>query len=88
MEAKHLQNFLNNPRRSGLLQDFILPILFSLFLEDMETNFQENHTCGSTIDQINIFLIFFADDAAVTPHDLQKQLDKLDNYCKKNEDWN
>lgn len=77
----------NNENKIGVLQgDILSPMLFSLFLEDLETHLHENLSAGIDIDQINIFLLLFADDLAIiseTPNGLQKHLNTLHTYCER-----
>jgi hypothetical protein len=72
----------------GLLQGEISsPILFSLFLNDIEMYLQSNSS-GITLDQISIYLLLFADDAVIisdTKEGLQESLNNLEQYCLK---WN
>ena len=73
----------------GLLQGEIMsPILFSIFLNDLEMQLSDNDNDGITIDQRSLYLLLFADDAAIfseTREGLQKSLDNLEIYCNK---WN
>ena len=73
----------------GLLQGEIMsPILFSLFLNDVEMQRSKGGNEGITIDQSSIYLLLFADDAVIfseTREGLQKSLDNFEIYCKK---WN
>ena len=73
----------------GLLQGEIMsPILFSLFLGDIEMHLVDRGNEGSTIEQLSIYLLLFADDAVIfseTAEGLQKSLDNFKIYCKK---WN
>ena len=73
----------------GLLQGEIMsPILFSLFLNDVEMQLSDGGNEGITIEQLSIYLLLFADDAVIfseTPEGLQKSLDNFEIYCKK---WN
>ena len=41
------------------------PILFSLFINDIEQPLQTNLLDGISLDQITIFLLLFADDAVI-----------------------
>ena len=62
--------------------------MFSLFLNDIELHLHNNLNAGITLDQLTIYLLLFADDAAVlsqTASGLQKSLDSLTQYCSK---WN
>lgn len=55
-------------------------MLFSLFLEYLETHLHKNWSADIKIDQMNIFLLLFADDSAIiseTLNDLQKHLNTL-----------
>jgi len=70
----------------GLFQGEITsPILFSLFLNDIEMHLQENINMGITIDQVSIYLLLFADDAVLLSdaQGLQQMLDSLHGYCNK-----
>ena len=73
----------------GLLQGEIMsPILFSLFLNDIEMQLADRGNEGITIEQLSIYLLLFADDAVIfsePPEGLQKSLDNFEIYCKK---WN
>ena len=73
----------------GLLQgEIISPILFSLFLADLETFLQIDADAGITLEQISIYLLMFADDAVIfseTVEGLQTSIDNLRQYCDK---WN
>ena len=62
------------------------PILFSLFLNDIEMQLADRGNEGLTIEQLYIYLLLFADDAVIfseTPEGLQKSLDNFEIYCKK-----
>ena len=73
----------------GLLQGEIMsPILFSLFLNDVEMQLADIGNEGITLEQLSIYLLLFADDAVLfseTPEGLQKSLDIFETYCQK---WN
>lgn len=61
-------------------------MLFSLFLKDLETHLHENWSADIEIDQMNIFLLLFADDTAIiseTPNGLQKHLNTLHTYYER-----
>ena len=70
----------------GLLQgESTSPILFSLFVNDLEGDLADD-TIGTRVMDIIIKLIKFADDMAIfseTREGLQKGLNDLNDYCKK-----
>jgi hypothetical protein len=52
------------------------PLLFALFVEDLELYLQNGIDCGLDIDDIVIMLLLFADDMAIigkTHTEVQKQ---------------
>ncbi|XP_060582312.1 uncharacterized protein LOC132738738 [Ruditapes philippinarum] len=71
----------------GLFQGEITsPILFSLFINDLELAVQENIFSGIDLEHISIYLILFADDCILlsdTPEGLQSHLNLLSDYCEK-----
>ena len=71
----------------GLKQgDICSPILYSMFIEDLEIYLHDSYNKGLTIDDISIILLMYADDTAIlseTPEGLQAILDKLYEYCNK-----
>lgn len=73
----------------GLLQgEIISPLLFSLFINDLEIYLHENPNATISLDQLSLYLLLFADDAVIfseTVEGLQTSLDSLESYCKK---WN
>ena len=68
----------------GLKQgETLSPILFSLFIEDLELYSQGRRGSGLNIKDINLLLLLFADDMVVlgeTPEDLQNSLNELYRY--------
>lgn len=88
--VKHL-NTLSEFFRSdvGLLQGEVLsPILFSLFINDLESYLQQNPDACITLEQLSIYLLLFADDAVIfsdSIQGLQASLNNLESYCDK---WN
>ena len=70
----------------GLLQgESTSPILFSLYINDLETSINDEWS-GTEIQNIIIKLLMFADDTAIfseTREGLQKAIDDLDRYCSK-----
>ena len=66
--------------------EVISPMLFSLFIEDLELFLQDDQCCGLSIDDITFILMLFADDMVILGKDrddLQKSLDRLEYYCNK-----
>ena len=71
----------------GLLQGEITsPILFSLFVNDIELSLQYNINAGLSLEELCIYLLLFADDAVLmseTREGLQMSLIQLEEYCLK-----
>ena len=69
----------------GLKQgEKVSPILFSLFIEDLEVYLHGRPSSGLNIKDINLLLLYFADDMVVlgeTPEDLQNNLNEIYKYC-------
>jgi len=69
----------------GLRQGEVMsPLLFSLFVEDLELFLQNDLQSGLNIDDIVLILLLFADDMAIvgkTPDEIQNHLDNLYYYC-------
>ena len=69
----------------GLRQGEVLsPLMFSLFIEDLELFLTNNINSGLTINDITIILLLFPDDMVIigkTPNELQQSLDLLKSYC-------
>ena len=62
------------------------PFLFSLYLNDIETEFIQNNCQGIEIDMLKVFLLLYADDMVIFSKDeegLQRGLDVLYDYCLK-----
>ena len=70
----------------GLKQGEIMsPLLWALFLEDLELFLQGDFNSGIQIDELEIILLLFADDLVIfgnSPKDLQNSLNKLYEYCQ------
>lgn len=59
------------------------PLLFSLYVNDMETNFINNNCDSIELNSINMFLLLYADDTVIFSESvsgLQKMLDSLHSY--------
>ena len=69
----------------GLFQgEVLLPILYSLYVNDCEMHFIRSNCPSVEINMNNIFLLMYADDTvllAETPQDLQTLLNSLYTYC-------
>ena len=65
-------------------REFISPLLFSLFIEDLELFLQEEQNCGLRLDDTTFLLMLFADDMVMLGkgiNDLQNSLELLERYC-------
>ena len=73
----------------GLRQGEILsPFLFSLYINELEMKMHDNLYGGITINELSIYLLFYADDTVILSNSicgLQSSLDILYDYCK---EWN
>ena len=71
----------------GLKQGEIMsPLLFSLFIDDIELYLQGDTSSGLNLGDVQILLLLFADDMVIlseNPNDLQNSLNKLLDYCNK-----
>ena len=69
----------------GLRQGEVMsPVLFALFIEDLELYIQSSNSSGLTFHDISLILLLFADDMVIFGHnqmDLQNSLDMLSEYC-------
>ena len=69
----------------GLRQGEVMsPLLFSIFVEDLELFLQNNIDSGLQLDDIVLILLLFADDMAIvgkSPEEIQNHLDNLYTYC-------
>ena len=62
------------------------PLLFSLYLNDIEEQFVHSNMDGLEVDMVKIFMLLYADDIVVfanTPEELQRGLNMLNEYCKR-----
>jgi hypothetical protein len=71
----------------GLRQgDIISPVLFSLFIDDIELFLQHDINCGWELNDIILILLLFADDMAIlgnSPEEINNSLVLLHNNCTK-----
>ena len=70
----------------GRQGECLSPLLFSLFLNDIEETFIESGIQGLDINMFKIFMLLYADDIVLfanSPDELQEGLDLLFNYCKR-----
>ena len=61
------------------------PLLFILFINDMETSIYDQSADLVTFDEFKLFLLLFADDTVIfsyTEQGLQVLVRRLENYCK------
>ena len=79
-----LSQFFNS--EIGLKQgDPSSPLLFMLFINDLALNINSDIESIFTVDELQIFLLLYADDAvlfAKSPEALQSMLNDLERYCK------
>ncbi|PJE78138.1 hypothetical protein CI610_02930 [invertebrate metagenome] len=73
----------------GLLQgESLSPMLYSLFVNDMESHFINSNCQSYSLQLINLFMLMYADDTVLFSEDvtdLQNMLDSLQTYTLK---WN
>ena len=71
----------------GLKQgEVISPVLFSLFIDDLELFLQDDPNCGIEINELLMIVLLFADDMVIlgnSQSDLQCRLNLLKEYCDK-----
>jgi len=84
--VKHLSSFSDYFSYAVDLRqgEVMSPLLFSLFIEDLELYLQDDVNCGIAIDDIILLLLLFADDMAIvgkTPEEIQNHLNNLHKYC-------
>ena len=62
------------------------PVMYALFIEDIELFLQDRPNCGLNFNDICLILLLFADDMVLIGHsvsDLQASLNRLHDYCSK-----
>ena len=62
------------------------PLMFSLFIDDLELFLRQKHDRGLSLDDITFILLLFADDMDIlgeSVSELQNSLNLLHTYCKK-----
>ena len=62
------------------------PLLFSLFLNDIEEHFIQSGREGLDINMFKMFLLLYADDIVIfanSAEELQHSLDSVGDYCRK-----
>ena len=73
--------------RAGVFQgESLSPLLFSLFINDLETSLKDKEDVGISLEQCLLTIILFADDMVIfseTRKGLQNGLDALSSYCSK-----
>lgn len=82
MNGKLSEYFCNN---TGLMQGEVLsPILFNLYVNDIEMNFLKSQCVPYEILSLNLFTLMYADDMVLFSESiegLQNLLDELNEYC-------
>ena len=72
----------------GLRQgEIISPILFSLFVEDLELYLQTDPASGLNIQDLCVILLLFADDMVILAESLNDLPKSLDNLCLYCDEW-
>ena len=64
----------------------VSPFLFSMYLNDLESELATKGVDGINIGMLNLYLLLYADDIVLfgkTPEDLQHGLTILENYCNR-----
>ena len=64
------------------LNEILSPILFSLFIEDLEIYLQGKPSSGVNIKDINLLLLLFGDDMIILG-ETSEDLNELCKYCDK-----
>ncbi len=66
--------------------DCLSPFLFSMFINDLETEFETNGIDGITIGMTKLFVLLYADDIVIfadSIQGMQSALNILSTYCNK-----
>ena len=86
--VKH-NNHLGNEFYCGLgvrQGECLSPLLFSLFLNDIEDHFVQSGIEGLDIEMVKVFMLLYADDIVIfgnSANQLQEGLNLLSEYCQK-----
>jgi hypothetical protein len=67
-------------------EECLSPVLFSLYLNDMEEELKNKGLEGITVGALKLFLLLYADDTVLfseTEEGLQQTLDAFETYCEK-----
>ena len=84
LDGQYSTFFANN---SGVLQgEIISPILFSLYVNDCESEFLKSNLTPTELQELSLFLLMYADDMVIfsdSVQGLQNMLNELLQYTKK-----
>ena len=72
----------------GVVQgEALSPLIFSLFINDIETDLLQNKIQSSDINEINIFLLMYADDTVLVAERAESLQSLLDWLSKWTDDY-